>query len=252
MFWNIFVSLCVKHNTKPNPVAKALGLSSGSVTSWKNGRVPHYDTLLKLADSFNVTVDYLLGKNDTSAPREIIHGNATILDPAKTRMVPVYESVSAGFGTLAQDLIIEYMPLYIHSDLEARDTICIKVKGDSMSPDIEDGDIIQVYKTAEVENGDVAVVLVDGEEALVKRFYYGASSIELHSINPAYSPICFERADVARVQVMGVVKNTIKDPKLHHPTPELNENIVKLADDLTPDEQKEVEKFIAYLKSKRQ
>ena len=248
MFWNIFVSLCVKHNTKPNPVAKALGLSSGSVTKWKNGATPNATALHKLADYFGVTVDYLLGKEN--APD--IKSNAIILDPTKTRMIPVYESVSAGFGTLAQDLIIEYMPLYIHSDLEARDTICIKVKGDSMSPDIEDGDIIQVYKTADVENGDVAVVLVDGEEALVKRFYHGASSIELHSINPAYSPIRFERADVARVQVMGVVKNTIKDPKPHHPATELNENIVKLADDLTPDEQKEVEKFIAYLKSKRQ
>lgn len=248
MFWENFINLCAKHNVKPNNVTKELGLSTATATDWKKGRIPRDVTLHKLADYFGVTVDYLLGKEN--APD--IKSNAIILDPAKTRMIPVYESVSAGFGTLAQDLIIEYMPLYIHSDLEARDTICIKVKGDSMSPDIEDGDIIQVYKTAEVENGDVAVVLVDGEEALVKKFYYGTSSIELHSINPAYSPIRFERADVARVQVMGVVKNTIKDPKLHHPAPELNENIVKLADDLTPDEQKEVEKFIAYLKSKRQ
>ncbi len=252
MFWNNFVKLCTQKNTTPTSVVHILGIAGGSVTKWKNGAVPRDVTLQRIADYFNVTVDYLLGKTDTPTTHTEIRGNAIILDPAKTRMVPVYESVSAGFGTLAQDLIIEYMPLYIHSDLEARDTICIKVKGDSMSPDIEDGDIIQVCKTAEVENGDVAVVLVDGEEALVKKFYYGTSSIELHSINPAYSPIRFERADVARVQVMGVVKNTIKDPKLHHPVPELNENIVKLADDLTPDEQKEVEKFIAYLKSKRQ
>lgn len=248
MFWNNFVKLCTQRGTTPTAVVHILGVAGGSVTKWKNGAVPRDVTLQRIADYFGVTVDYLLGKEN--APD--IKSNAIILDPKKTRMVPVYESVSAGFGTLAQDLIIEYMPLYIHSDLEARDTICIKVKGDSMSPDIEDGDIIQVHKTAEVENGDIAVVLVDGEEALVKKFYYGTSSIELHSINPAYSPICFERADVARVQVMGVVKNTIKDPKLHHPVPELNENIVKLADDLTPDEQKEVEKFIAYLKSKRQ
>lgn len=248
MFFKNLILLCNKNNTTPNAVCLALGLSPAAATKWRAGAVPRETTLLKIANHFGVTVDYLLGKEN--APD--IKSNAIILDPAKTRMIPVYESVSAGFGTLAQDLIIEYMPLYIHSDLEARDTICIKVKGDSMSPDIEDGDIIQVYKTAEVENGDVAVVLVDGEEALVKKFYYGTSSIELHSINPAYSPIRFERADVARVQVMGVVKNTIKDPKLHHPAPELNENIVKLADDLTPDEQKEVEKFIAYLKSKRQ
>lgn len=248
MFWNNFVKLCTQRGTTPTAVVHILGVAGGSVTKWKNGAVPRDVTLQRIADYFGVTVDYLLGKEN--APD--IKSNAIILDPAKTRMVPVYESVSAGFGTLAQDLIIEYMPLYIHSDLEARDTICIKVKGDSMSPDIEDGDIIQVYKTAEVENGDVAVVLVDGEEALVKRFYHGASSIELHSINPAYSPIRFERADVARVQVMGVVKNTIKDPKPHRAPVNVDSEIAELAEDLSPTERAEVEKFIAYLKSKRQ
>jgi transcriptional regulator with XRE-family HTH domain len=66
MFWDIFVALCNENDTKPNPVAKELGLSSGSVTSWKNGKVPHYSTLLKIADYFNVSVDYLLtGQKET-------------------------------------------------------------------------------------------------------------------------------------------------------------------------------------------
>ena len=60
MFWDNFVVLCNENDTKPNPVAKQLGLSSGSVTSWKNGKVPHHSTLLKIADYFNVSVDYLL------------------------------------------------------------------------------------------------------------------------------------------------------------------------------------------------
>ena len=54
-----------------NAVAKVLGCSSGSVTSWKNGKVPHHGTLLKIAKHFGVSVDYLLGKDtptDTTDP----------------------------------------------------------------------------------------------------------------------------------------------------------------------------------------
>lgn len=60
MFWENFVALCDKNGTKPNPVAKELGISSGSVTFWKKGKVPHHSTLIKLANYFGVTVDYLL------------------------------------------------------------------------------------------------------------------------------------------------------------------------------------------------
>jgi repressor LexA len=216
MFWKIFYSLCQDRGISPNALAKELSISSGAVTTWKNGRVPHNNTLLKIATYFNVTVDYLLGNSNTPTPDTEIKSNAVLLDPEKTRMIPVYESVSAGFGTLAQDLILEYMPMYIPSESEAHDTICIRVKGDSMSPDIEDGDIIQVYKTSDVDNGNVAVVLVDGEEALVKKVFFGMASVELHSINPAYPPITFKGAALARVQIMGVVRNTIKNSKKPH------------------------------------
>ena len=64
MFWENFVKLCTVHNTKPNPVAKELGFSSGSVTDWKNGKVPRPTTIQKIADYFGVTVDYLLGNEE--------------------------------------------------------------------------------------------------------------------------------------------------------------------------------------------
>ena len=69
MFWNNYVNLCSKINKSPNAVAKELSLSSGSVTSWKNnGRVPHHTTLIKIADYFGVSVDYLIGNTDTPTP----------------------------------------------------------------------------------------------------------------------------------------------------------------------------------------
>ena len=64
MFWEIFSRLCADQNIKPNPLAKKLGIPSASVTNWKNGRTPHQTTLIKIADYFGVTVDYLLGKEE--------------------------------------------------------------------------------------------------------------------------------------------------------------------------------------------
>ncbi len=71
MFWDIFVSLCAEKGTSPNGVARAIGVSSGSVTSWKQGRIPHNPTLLKIANYFGVSVDYLLGKEEKEKPAEI-------------------------------------------------------------------------------------------------------------------------------------------------------------------------------------
>lgn len=67
MFWENFVKLCASRNTKPNPVAAKLGISSGSVTKWKNGAKPNDTTLQKIADYFGVSVDFLLGKKETPA-----------------------------------------------------------------------------------------------------------------------------------------------------------------------------------------
>lgn len=66
MFWNNFIQLCAEKNEKPNPVAKKLGISSGAITSWKKGAIPHITTVKKIADYFGVSVDYLLGKEEQS------------------------------------------------------------------------------------------------------------------------------------------------------------------------------------------
>lgn len=68
MFWEKFLTLCEQHNIRPNPLAKKLGISSGAVTEWKKGRVPRHDILVKIANYFGVSVDYLLGKTDEPAP----------------------------------------------------------------------------------------------------------------------------------------------------------------------------------------
>ncbi len=61
-FWERFFELCNENGKKPNPLAKELGISSGAVTKWKTGGIPSGETLLKLSEFFDCSIDYLLGK----------------------------------------------------------------------------------------------------------------------------------------------------------------------------------------------
>ena len=100
--------------------------------------------IVKIAEILDVTPAYLMGWEETQDDGH--KPNAQLLPSDSIRMVPCFESVSAGFGASAQNHIIEYIPIYIESDQEAAETICVRVRGDSMHPRIEDGDIVQVHK----------------------------------------------------------------------------------------------------------
>lgn len=88
MFWKIFAELCSNKGMSANAVAKELGIASGTVTAWKSGRVPHHGTLIKIADYFNVSVDYLLGKPETTEPE------APTLSPEKQKILDACENLS--------------------------------------------------------------------------------------------------------------------------------------------------------------
>lgn len=68
IFFERFADLCKEIGETPNSVAKILGISSGSITAWKNGTEPRNKTLSNIADYFGVTTDYLLGKETEKAP----------------------------------------------------------------------------------------------------------------------------------------------------------------------------------------
>ena len=76
MFWERFIKLCNEHNTKPNPLAKSLNISSGAVTKWKSGAMPNDTTLYKIAEHFNVSIGYLKGEenppSDSDSSREFV------------------------------------------------------------------------------------------------------------------------------------------------------------------------------------
>lgn len=207
--------LMEESGVKASQITRDLHISSGNISDWKSGKAaPTKAALITLADYLGTTPEYLLGeteKKEKPSAEKREEPSILYLENKKLRMLPVYESVSAGFGAQASDYIVDYLPCYVSNVSEIDEYLCIKVKGDSMFPKIEDGDIIQVHKQTSVDSGSIAVLLIDGEEGVVKRVVYGDDWIELHSINPMYPVMRYEGADVLRLQVVGLVKKIIKD-----------------------------------------
>ena len=186
------------------------GIAKSSLQRYATGetkKIP-IDCIEAIAKATNTSAKNLMGWED---PQEQPQSDKLyVLDQGKIRQIPIYESVSAGFGASASDYVVDYMPLYIDSDSEAEETIGIRVVGNSMYPKIEEGDIIQVRKQSDVDSGKVAVVMIDGEDFVVKRFYHEKNRIVLKSFNPEYPPKVFEGKEMARIQIVGLVRSVIK------------------------------------------
>lgn len=198
MFWDNFYTLCKQHGTSPNAVAKIIGVSSGSVTKWKNGAVPSSKYVSAIADYFGISSDSLLDCTESSV--DILQ--------LPVYAVPLYENVSAGLGIYADSRIVGYEHIQCRKD-EVKQYFAAKVVGDSMYPLIDNGDTIIVKRDADVKSGDIAVILIDGEEAIVKRVIFEQERIRLISSNPDYKDRIITQADADRYRFVGKVVSRV-------------------------------------------
>ena len=210
MFKKIFTELCNGRGEAPSAVCERVGLSNSAYSKWDETSVPRTATLYRIAEYFNVSVAYLKGEED-AIPTDT---TGFTVDQSNVKMIPIYETVSAGLGATADDRPTEYIPMCFDSAYEADNTICIRVKGDSMSPVVNNGDLVHVLTQDVAERGAMAVVMVD-DEGFVKYIDYGTGWIELVSQNQMYRTMRFEGADTERVRVVGVVTGVTRRGTLH-------------------------------------
>lgn len=118
-------------------------------------------------------------------------------------VLPVLGTVAAGNGEYAEESVLGYETVdekYISDEY-----YYLQVAGESMSPEIKDGDFVLVHRQEEVESGTLGIVIVDGEDGVVKKVVYGDGSITLVSFNPYFPPRVFEGEEAQRVRVVGRV-----------------------------------------------
>lgn len=145
-------------------IGKLLNLSGRAIGNYENGkRDMSPDTIIKLANFFNVSTDYLLGKTDIR--------NETN-EKAHIYMCPVYGKISAGQPNWAEECIEGRLPIDIDlmDIINPEECFFLRVNGESMNKVIKNGAYALIRKTDFIENGEIAVVLVNGFDATLKKF----------------------------------------------------------------------------------
>lgn len=193
-------------------VGNAVGVSKSTVKKWEDGYISNMkrDKISKLAKALKISPVVLITGELENDTKENLSDTLTVLPSDKIFMRPLYNSVAAGFGAPAENTIVSYIPTFINNSLEKDKYIWVNVEGDSMSPLIDDGSKILIRMQDSIDSGQIAVVLIDNEEAVVKKVEYGNDYVTLISINPYYPPRRFDGSDVLRVRVVGVVKEVSK------------------------------------------
>lgn len=156
-------------NIYQKDLAQLLGVSIPSINYYENEkRSMDTDTAIKLADYFGVSVDYLLGKTSIRNSEE---SNVMPLPDTPVK-VPVIGKISAGLPLLADENIegYEFAPSSLIKD--GFEYFYLRVSGDSMNLKFNDGDTVLVQKQDDLENDEIGVILVDGQDATVKKYKY--------------------------------------------------------------------------------
>jgi len=181
-------------------LADKLGVTKQAVSQMERGaRKPSVTMLEALCDFFNVSTDYLLGKEDVTI-RLVDNKDINRLDSPQSVRVPVFDRVAAGIPLDAIENIIDWEELSVRT-VRGYEVFGLRVKGDSMQPRIADGDVVIVRKQPDAESGDIVIVRINGDFATCKRLVKYKGGISLISFNPAYPPMNYSNDEIKSVPV---------------------------------------------------
>ena len=186
-----------RENINQVELSRIIGVSESTVGKWILCKsMPRMGIIQKLADHFHVGKSYFLEE----APKDSSPTGRGV-------RIPVLGRVVAGIPIEAVEEILDYEE--ITPELAATgEFFALQVKGESMEPTLRDGDVVIVKKQPTVDSGDIAIVLVNGNDATVKEIKESAAGITLIGHNVAvYTPQFYSNADIEKlpVQVIGKV-----------------------------------------------
>lgn len=180
-----------------------VGVGKSTVRKWENGMIANMkrDKILLVAEALDTSPAYLMGWDE---------GYET--PPKQSTTIPVLGSVPAGIPIEAIQDIIDYEEIDAATAAKG-EYFALQVKGSSMEPRICEGDIVIVRKQDDVESGEIAIVMVNGDNATIKRLLKYEDGIRLMPTNPAYEPLYFTNDEILEkpVKVIGkVIENRQK------------------------------------------
>lgn len=175
-FGNILKRIRQENNLTQEELAKKINTSRSNIANYENDKnMPSIDILEKLSKIFGCSIDYLLGKT--------AENSISISD--KIYMCPVYGQIPAGEPNWAEECVEGRLPLdpNLMNIVDPEECYFLRVNGESMNKIIKNGAYALIRKTDWVENGDIAVVLVNGYDATLKKFTKNNDVVVLEPIS---------------------------------------------------------------------
>ena len=204
-------------NMKPVELHEKTGISESLISKYLSGNaIARQKKLSLLADTLNVNEVWLMGYDISMEKNDYLLKKigAIPLSEINVTKIPVFGTIKAGYDYLAQENIIDYITFNVDGT-DKENYYALNVVGDSMTPLFDDGDTVIIHKQEEFKNGDNCVVLINGDEATIKKVYKGTTGIELKAVNPYYPPRIYSEEDIKElpVQIIGVVEKSIRNFK---------------------------------------
>ena len=161
-FGNNLKKIRLDNDLTQEELAKKINTSRSNIANYENDKnMPSVDMLEKMSKALNCSVDFLLGKNDKQE-----------LNKFKYYMCPVYGRISAGQPNWAEECLEGFLPIdpTLMNIVNPKECFFLRVNGESMNKEIQNGAYALIRKTDSVDDGDIAVVLVNGYDATLKVF----------------------------------------------------------------------------------
>ena len=172
--------------------AMLLGTTDKTVSAWRRGRSKSYSKYItKIAEILDTTSEYLLTGT----------GPKTKKGPASAgKWIPVLGDVAAGVPIEAIENVVDYEE--IDAALAATgEFFGLRIKGSSMEPRMQEGDVVIVRKQDDAETGQIAVISVNGDSATVKKIKKLPDGLQLIPTNPSHDPLYYTAAEVESLPV---------------------------------------------------
>ena len=196
-------------------IAEKIGVTEATVQRWESGNIKslRHERIAKLADILGVTPAVLMGWDEPTAPTlpSPTITEDTVTFPVITSVAAHYDSVSIDESAAGEK--IEVPRAYLKGR-KAEDFCAMRVRGDSMYPAFQNGDIVLVLRQSTMNHsGEIGVISYGDDEMTIKRINYvdGEDWLELVPLNPAYPPRRIKGVDLESCHVIGIPRVLIRE-----------------------------------------
>ena len=170
-------------------LSESLGISYSTISDWINGKsYPRIDKIELMANYFGIN------KSD------LVEDHFEDIKPQGIK-IPVLGTVAAGIPISAVEDILDYEEIP-QSWSNQGEFFGLRIKGDSMQPKMDEGDVVIVRQQSDANNGDTVIVLVNGDDATCKKLQKTDNGIMLVSTNPNYLPMFFTNEEIVTKPVV--------------------------------------------------